>query len=312
MLRTRLYLGLLPFLLLLLATGSYAVIVSRQFTGSMQRELIADYAAVLASQRMRAAATAMSRATSVSARSDPLEAQRIFDDARAAFTRELMAQSAAAAAGSRAPLIAALDEALHDYTQQAGAALRLGGPGSLPTTQRLETALYRLFAAIEELNRRDYAAALATAARAESLATTTLYVVLGGIAAALLISLVLAWRFSSFLLQPIQELTASVLAIGDGNLDRRCRSVRGMNSGNSRARLTTCPPNSALTVMRRWPMSYARSARWRRRSRRRRIRCLFWRTTVRTRYAIPRPIASCNHRISPRVFHRSSPSRSRR
>jgi signal transduction histidine kinase len=220
MLRTRLYLGLLPFLLLLLATGSYAVIVSRQFTGSMQRELIADYAAVLASQRMRAAATAMSRATSVSARSDPLEAQRIFDDARAAFTRELMAQSAAAAAGSRAPLIAALDEALHDYTQQAGAALRLGGPGSLPTTQRLETALYRLFAAIEELNRRDYAAALATAARAESLATTTLYVVLGGIAAALLLSLVLAWRFSSFLLQPIQELTASVLAIGQGNLDQ--------------------------------------------------------------------------------------------
>ena len=93
---------------------------------------------------------------------------------------------------------------------------------------------------------------------------------------------------------------------------RKCRSVRGTNSGNSRARLTTCPPNSALTVMRRWPTSYARSARWRRRSPRRRIRCLFWRTTARTRCAIPRLIASCNHRIFPRAFHRSSPSRSRR
>ena len=220
MLRTRLYLGFLPFLLLLLATGGYAVIVSRQFTGSMQRELIADYAAVLASQRMRAAATAMSRAASVSARSDPLEAQRLFDDARASFTRELMAQSATAAGGLRAPSIAALDELLLDYANQAGAVLRSGGPGSLSTMQRLETALYRLFAAIEELNRRDYTAALATAARAESLATTTLYVGLGGIAAALFISLFWAWRFSSFLLQPIKELTASVLAIGQGNLDQ--------------------------------------------------------------------------------------------
>jgi signal transduction histidine kinase len=220
MLRTRLYLGFLPFLLLLLATGGYAWIVSRQFTGSLQRELIADYGAVLASQRMRAAATAMSRAASVSARSDPLEAQRLFDDARAAFTRELMVQSSAATGGVRAPLIVALDAALQDYVNQADAVLRAGGPGALSTMQRLEAALYRLFAAIEELNRRDYAAALTTAARTESLATTTLTVVLAGIAAALLISLVWAWRFSRLLLQPIKELTASVLAIGEGQLNQ--------------------------------------------------------------------------------------------
>lgn len=220
MLRTRLYLGFLPFLLLLLATGGYAWIVSRQFTGSLQRELIADYGAVLASQRMRAAATAMSRAASVSARSDPLEAQRLFDDARAAFTRELMVQSSAATGGVRAPLIVALDAALQDYVNQADAVLRAGGPGALSTMQRLEAALYRLFAAIEELNRRDYAAALTTAARTESLATTTLTVVLAGIVAALLISLVWAWRFSRLLLQPIKELTASVLAIGEGQLNQ--------------------------------------------------------------------------------------------
>ena len=162
----------------------------------------------------------MSRASSVSTRSDPIEAQRFFDDARASFTRELMAQSATAVGGLRAPLIAVIDEALHDYAIQAEAALRSVGPGSLLTMQRLETALYRLFAAIDELNRSDYTAALATAARAESLATTTLYVMLSGIAAALLMSLVLAWRFSSFLLQPIKELTASVLAVGQGNLDQ--------------------------------------------------------------------------------------------
>ena len=60
MLRTRLYLGLLPFLLLLVGTGGYAVLVSRQLAGSIQGDLVADYAAVLASQRMREAAMLMS------------------------------------------------------------------------------------------------------------------------------------------------------------------------------------------------------------------------------------------------------------
>ncbi|MBC7366907.1 MAG: ATP-binding protein [Undibacterium sp.] len=97
MLRTRLYLGLLPFLLLMVVTGSYAVWVSRQFAGSIQRDLVADYGAVLASQRMREAATLMSAASARAHRGDPFGARRAYDQQRSAFIRELMAQSAAGA-----------------------------------------------------------------------------------------------------------------------------------------------------------------------------------------------------------------------
>ena len=220
MLRTRLYLGLLPFLVLLVGTGGYAVLVSRQLAGSIQGDLVADYAAVLASQRMREAAMLMSATAARAQRGDPFGARRTFEQQRAAFTRELMAQSASAAARTRGPMVEYLDRVFQDYAAQAEASLNAGGPGSLDSLQRSETSLYRVLSAIEELNRRDYASALQTAARAEQLAATTVNVLLGGMAVALVVSLLLAWRLSAFLMRPLQELTASVAAIGEGDLDR--------------------------------------------------------------------------------------------
>src|SRR5688572_15307898 len=53
MLRTRLYLGLLPLLLLIVATGGYAIYVGRDLAGSLSRDLVNNYRAVLACQQMR-------------------------------------------------------------------------------------------------------------------------------------------------------------------------------------------------------------------------------------------------------------------
>jgi NtrC-family two-component system sensor histidine kinase KinB len=39
MLRTRLYLGLLPLLLVAVGTGAYAIVVCRELAGSFQRDL---------------------------------------------------------------------------------------------------------------------------------------------------------------------------------------------------------------------------------------------------------------------------------
>jgi len=59
MLRTRLYLGLLPLLLLIVATGGYAIHVCRDLANSFSRDLINNYRAVIAGQQMREAAQHM-------------------------------------------------------------------------------------------------------------------------------------------------------------------------------------------------------------------------------------------------------------
>ena len=80
MLRTRLYLGLLPLLLLIVATGGYAIYVCRDLAGSLSRDLLNNYQAVIACQRMRESATLMT-----SALSPPVlgpEERRVFEEAK--------------------------------------------------------------------------------------------------------------------------------------------------------------------------------------------------------------------------------------
>ncbi len=220
MLRTRLYLGLLPLLLILIGTGIYAIRVSRELAGSLSRDLVGNYRAIFALQQMRASATRMNTALAETQRGDPLAARREFDTERAAFTTALMGQSASSAGSSRAAPVTALDQAFQQYSESAGRFLRGGGAGSLEDTKQDATALYRVFDAIENLTRRDAAAAQQTAARAEQLAATTERVLLAAIASAVLLSLLVAWWLAAALLRPIRALTASATALGDGDLDR--------------------------------------------------------------------------------------------
>lgn len=219
MLRTRLYLGLLPLLLLVVGMGAYAIRVSRELAGSLQQELVGNYRDILACQQLRISARLMTSALS-EARGDPIAARQTFDESKTAFTRELMAQSASSAGTSRALLVEQLDEAFGELTQQGDALLAAGGSGSLQMLQRNEAALYRVLAAIEDLNRHDYAAAQETAARAGRMVATTERVLYTAMLAALLLSILVAWRMAASLLRPIKALTASAVAVGEGDLER--------------------------------------------------------------------------------------------
>lgn len=220
MLRTRLYLGLLPLLLLVVGMGAYAIRVSRELAGSLQRDLVGNYRDILACQQLRTSARLMTSALSLSRRGDPFAARRTFDDNKSGFTRELMAQSASSAGTPRAVLVEQLDDAFADLVAQGEALLAGGGSGSLELMQRNETALYRVLAAIETLNRRDYAAAQETALRAGRMVETTERVLYTAMIAAAVLSLLVAWRLAAALLKPIQALTASAVAVGEGDLDR--------------------------------------------------------------------------------------------
>src|SRR4051812_990987 len=136
MLRTRLYLGLLPLLLLLVGTGLYAIHVSRELAGSLQRDLVRNYRDIIACQQLRASARLMTSAVSLAERGDPFGAREEFESNRGAFTRELMAQSASSAGTPRAELVERLDEAFTDLATQGADLLAAGGKGSLDRLQR--------------------------------------------------------------------------------------------------------------------------------------------------------------------------------
>src|SRR5690606_28704697 len=123
--RTRLYLGLLPLLLLIVATGGYAIYVCRDLAGSLSRDLLNNYQAVLACQQMRESASLMT-----SALSPPVlgaEERRVFEEYRSAFRRELMAQANASGGSGRATFVAALDAAFTQLSEVGERQLQAGG-----------------------------------------------------------------------------------------------------------------------------------------------------------------------------------------
>ncbi len=220
MLRTRLFLGLLPLLLILVGTGIYAIRVDRELAGSLSRDLVNNYRAIAALQEMREAARQMGNAVRDARVGDLLAARGSFDEPRSAFTRELMGQTLSSVGSPRAVLVTALDEAFRDFVAGAEPVLTSGGMGGRTDLQREEAALFRVLAAIEMLTKRDAAAAQQTAARVEQLAATTERVLITAIAGAVVLSVAVSWWLAAALLRPIKALTASAVAVGEGDLER--------------------------------------------------------------------------------------------
>lgn len=108
MLRTRLFLGLLPLLLILVGTGAYAIRVSREFAGSFSRDVVGNYRAVIAGQQMRLAATEMGRGPGFASRAE-------FEASQSTFKSELMTQAISSTGSPRAALVATLDEKFQRY-----------------------------------------------------------------------------------------------------------------------------------------------------------------------------------------------------
>jgi signal transduction histidine kinase len=221
MLRTRLYFGLLPLLLVIVATGVYAIRVCRELAGPLQQDLVAHYRAVIGTQQMRTSATLMSNALTFPWVADPIAAQQELDARRSAFTRELMSQSASSAGKPRGRLVDALDAAFQDYSARCEKALAGGGSASREEFRASESALYRVLSAIDRLTASDSAAARETELRAEELAGTAVGVLAVAIVAAIALSAILAWLLAASLLRPIKALTASAIALGEGNLETR-------------------------------------------------------------------------------------------
>ncbi len=220
MLRTRLYLGLLPLLLLVIATGVFAIVVSHRLAATFQRELVSSLDASLAARRMREAATGMDNALGVAQRGDFLRADRLFSQNREAFAKDLLAQSANSSGTPRGPFVAKLDDA---FQRLASRGAELGGPGtsgSLATLEQNEDLVFGVMAAIDGLEHSDYERASAEASSAVHLAATTVNVLALVIAGAVVIWVAMAWSLAGSLLRPIKVLSASAVAFGEGRLDQ--------------------------------------------------------------------------------------------
>jgi len=219
MLRTRLYLGLLPLLLLFLAVGFYALHICRGLADSIEDDLVKNYRALIAGYELRDAATRMHDALTGLNRGDTLEARRAFAEERSRLKRLLFDQAIASAGTSRVELVARIDEAQNDLVAQAEAAIGPGVPNALERYRTAEGRFFSALAAIEALAHQDYAQVQAVSARAARTVKVAVNLLAGAMVGAILLSLFLSYRLARGLLGPIQAITASARALGEGRLE---------------------------------------------------------------------------------------------
>lgn len=214
MLRTRLYLGLLPLLLLVMATGGFAIHRVRDLAGSLSRDLLNNYRSVVANQQMRTAVTLMN--TSLNRKK-----RKMFEDNRAAFMRDITAQSLMSRGSGRARFVNEIEAEFRKLVQRGEQQLLAQGSGTIQDIVDNSAAMNAVHAALDRLTQHDVAAAQGTSSRVESLASETERVMLLTIAGGFVLSLFLMWRLATALLEPIRMFTAQVVALGEGDLERK-------------------------------------------------------------------------------------------
>lgn len=219
MLRTRLYLGLLPLLLLFIAVGAVGTHLYRDLAGTFERSLTVSYRAMIGGYEMRDAATLMAAAASAGTRADPVGARRAYNEQRARFRRHFMEQSLATTAPARTAMLAELDAAFGELEALGDRRMDDGGDDSMEGVRRWETALFNTLKAVEHIAARDYAEVRGYAERARGLSLTSINFLIAAMVAAILLSVYLSYRLARSLLRPIQALQSSAAAFGEGRLD---------------------------------------------------------------------------------------------
>jgi len=222
MLRTRLYLGLLPLLLLFLAMGFYALYVSRGLANSIEEDLVKNYRALISGYELRDAATRMHTVLSQVGKGDPFEARRALLDEQSRFKRLLFDQSIASTGTDRMELVTKIDAAHVDLVTQAERTLQFGtsgGQSTLADYRAAEIRFFRALKAIEDLAQQDYRHVQDVSARASRTIKLAINLLVGAMVGGILLSVYLSYRLARGLLEPIQALTASAKAMGEGKLE---------------------------------------------------------------------------------------------
>lgn len=219
MLRTRLYLGLLPLLLLFISVAGVTTLLYRNLAFSLEKDLSSNYRAMIGGYEMRDAVTNMAGAF-ITAKQGNLDAAReAYRRHRARYQKQFLEQSLASAGTPRTTLLEKLDASFTRFDKLAKGRIEDGGDASLDAMRDLETLVFRIMATLDELTQRDYAEVQDAAAGAARLARVSINFLIVAMVGATLLSLFLSYRLARSLLRPIQTLNESAAALGEGRLD---------------------------------------------------------------------------------------------
>jgi HAMP domain-containing protein len=216
MLRTRLFLNLLPFVVILLAVGSYAVILYSQLARDVEIRVAESYGSLQAAQEMSLALAGME--SDVWLATTRSESNRVtFATNQQRFEQNLAAQlKSESLAGAK------------ELNEQVGAdyqAFRLALARLHSSTNAVRRGIYqqavvpaalKLHASLKKIRDLNHEIILGTSGEIQAITREVMRLMILGLAIALIVSAYACYRLSRSILQPIQSLTQATRKLGEG------------------------------------------------------------------------------------------------
>jgi len=222
MLRARLFLNLVPFLVILLAIGVYAVVLFSRLTSSVDATISRHHESLIALQKMGDALTRMDRQIVMVLASRTNNAAQAFATQNAIFSQNLKGQSQNPTIPRADALIQRLETSHHDF--QSAAAAILNGEGLSEQIAVYEEKLLPAKAAVEEslaeCRRIHHEAVLATSLEVRATGEQMKFWMVVGLMVALIISSYAYYHLGRSILDPIQALTRATREMAEDKFDQ--------------------------------------------------------------------------------------------
>jgi NtrC-family two-component system sensor histidine kinase KinB len=217
MLRTRLFLGLLPLIVIFLAAGIYAIALMSRLAGEMDEEVSASYKSISAVYEMEDSLGAMEREPWLKNRGGSFDQQaRKFAD-----LLEQRNNNSALSTGE-IELNRQLAISFHDFMTAIENMNRPRSPR--PSTdnsaQIAQMRIVEMRSLLQKIRETNYRAGLGRSGVLQKSARHITDLLMIGFASVLVVSIVMCYQLSRSVLGPIQLVTKATREVGEGNLNQ--------------------------------------------------------------------------------------------
>jgi signal transduction histidine kinase len=227
MLRTRLFLSLIPFVLALLAVGAYAIALFSRLAREVDVTVADNHRCAMAAESMKVAASGMTSSLRLAMRGDLTSATNEFNEHSRVFERNLCLQASNAHVFAKSGVIEQLRISYQSF-HEAGEAV-LGAKQRRERRQIFERKVVPHELAtnllLEQMGRVTRQNVLATSQNIQEINRRITRLMMMAVAIALFIAVFANLQTSRFILRPIQLLTRAAREIGQGNLDQLVPAV---------------------------------------------------------------------------------------
>lgn len=221
MLRTRLFLSLLPFVVIILATGAYAIVLFSRLTTTVDAAVAEHYRSVVTAQQMILALAGIDREAWTATGTTKGNVGQVFAEHQRQFEEGLAQQLK----NNSLPGARELNQQLAtNYLAYRQALANLGTLTNSASRHKLyerevTPGGLRLVVVLNKILDLNQRAILATGAQVQNITHDVIGLMAIGMGIALLMSVFASYQLSRAILRPIQLVTKSTRALGEGTLN---------------------------------------------------------------------------------------------